>query len=254
MPQRLILIFIVVLLPHISMGQTSLLYTPPDYKAIESATNDKKKETYYPKLLKRYKANDTSLSKQEIALLYYGKFFQEGMSSFGKNLDLNDSVNAINKKETLTDDDNKRLLDLYLKQHDSSPFDLATLYRLSDVCGKLKDPRAAAYDYYLSMIMRTIVSTGDGKTKEAGFHIGSVSDEYSFLSLLGFKFGGSQSLIGSCDYLTVGENDYDIKGIYFNIEQILKEESKLFGLDDLSKNTIKKMKKADKKEKDKKAK
>lgn len=245
MPNRIIIVLTIVLLPLVSMGQASVSFTPPDYKAIESATTDKKKSTYYPTLLNKYKANDTSLSMHEIELLYYGKFFQEGMASFGKDHDLNDTINSISKKETLNDDDYKRLLELYMKQHESSPFDLATLYRLLDICGRLNDPRAAAYEYYLSMIMRVIVSTGDGKTKEAGFHIGSVSDEYSFLSLLGFKFGGSQSLIGTCDYLTVAENDYDIKGIYFNIEQILKEESKLFGLDNISTKMIRKKGKHD---------
>ncbi len=227
-------------------------FATPNYAYIDSVTKVKNTIFYYPVLLKRYRHNDTTLSQYQIHLLYYGKFFQEGASIFDHNQGLNDSIKAVYKKETLTDNDLIQLLGYFLKLHDTMPFDLGTLYKLNSVCQKLNDARAAKYAYKLKMILQAIVATGDGRTENSGFHIGSVSDEYSFLSIMGLKFGGSQSLIKDCDYLKVGENKYDIKGIYFNIEQILAEERKLFGLDDFLQKTNKKQVKDEKQSKKKK--
>jgi hypothetical protein len=233
----------------LSWGQSQQRLSRPDYGYIEKVTKDKKQNAYYPTLLKRYMNNDTSLSREEMQLLYYGKFFQDGMSSINRDRDLDDSVKAVYKKDTLTKKDYEKLLTLFLKMQKSKPLDLATLYRLMSVCYKLNDPRGAVYEYYLTNLMGVIVSTGDGKTEETAFHIGSVSDEYTFLNLAGLDFGGSQSLIHSCDYLTVAENKYDLKGIYFNIEQILMEERRLFGIDDMVKKAMKDMENEEKKEK-----
>jgi hypothetical protein len=246
---RSFLLLVFLLSTSLCWSQAELSSSPPDYKYIESATTDKKKSSYYPLLLNRYMKNDTSLSLQEMQFLYYGKFFQPGMSSMAKHSDLNDTIKLIYQKDTLQEADYRKLLALYLKKRQENPFDLGNMYRLLETGYSLKDPNAPSYDYFLTAIIRIIVATGDGKSEKSGFHIGSVDDEYSFLSIMGFGFGGSQSLIHNCDYLTVAENKYDVKGMYFNIEQILNEERKLFGLDDLARKAVKEIEKTEKQEK-----
>jgi len=74
-----------------------------------------------------------------------------------------------------------------------------------------------------------ILSSGDGRTEESAFHVISVSHEYDILQVLGFEFGGQQSLTTKdCDYLAVKENEYDIKGFYFNVQMLLEKEKDLF--------------------------
>jgi len=46
------------------------------------------------------------------------------------------------------------------------------------------------------------------------------------LDILGFQFGGSQSLIGHYDYLTVQPNEADIEGVYFDVSPCLGSLSK----------------------------
>ncbi len=244
-----VFLFLIVFGSQLSWGQSQQKLSRPDYGYIEKVTKDKTQNTYYPKLLKRYMHNDTSFSAEEMQLLYYGKFFQDGMSSINRDRDLDDSVKAVYKRDTLIKKDYEKLLTYFLRMQKTKPLDLATLYRLMSVCYNINDPRGAVYEFYLTNLMGVIVATGDGKTEETAFHIGSVSDEYTFLNLAGLDFGGSQSLIHSCDYLTVAENKYDLKGIYFNIEQILMEERKLFGIDDMVKKAMKNIEKEEKIEK-----
>ena len=72
-----------------------------------------------------------------------------------------------------------------------------------------------------------ILSSGDGKTCETGFHVISVAHEYVFLNYFQFSMT-SQSLTGNCDYLELQKDNRDIKGIYFDIEKMLNLQSLKF--------------------------
>ena len=48
----------------------------PDYDYLKTVINDKSSPFYYPKLLKRFAAADTSLSIEELHCLYYGYVLQ----------------------------------------------------------------------------------------------------------------------------------------------------------------------------------
>lgn len=58
--------------------------------------------------------------------------------------------------------------------------------------------------------------------KKTAFNIIYSSHEYAVLNILGFKFGGQQSLIEHYDFLKVNKNKYNIEGCYFDISPILK--------------------------------
>jgi hypothetical protein len=81
----------------------------------------------------------------------------------------------------------------------------------------------------LDHVIETILSTGDGKTEETAWHVVSVEHEYDILKMLGFRFGGEQTLTNKgCDYLKVEQNKHDIKGFYFDVNKILEAEEKVF--------------------------
>lgn len=257
MIQRIALIFAFLICAAGSNAQEQQNFAPPNYEQVEKVTHDKNSDSYYPKLLARYKANDTTLTLREYHLLYYGHFFQEGMSNPFGGADggtYRDSVKAMYAKDTFTRDDHRKLLGYYMHMNDDSPFDLKTLNSLYSLCAKLEDSRMVYYDKKLEGLVRTIAATGDGMTENSGFHIGSISDEYAFLSFLGLKFGTGQSLIGHCDYLRVAENKHDVKGIYFDITQIQTEEFKMLSGSGIGKDFLKELEKEnkDKKKKSKK--
>ena len=234
-----------------TVGQQVQNYVVPNYELIESETKDAKGSNYYPVLLKRYKNNDTTIDAKQVHLLYYGKFFNDDLLKLPDDFNWADSIKAVLKNEPLTDNDRRKLLDYYLHQHDGLPFDLGNLYHIFALCRQLNDPREPTYHWLVSRLLRTIAATGDGTSLKSGYHIGSVADEYSFLSLAGLDFAGSQSLIDNCDYLTVKENRHGLEGVYFNIEQVLHEERKALGMDPEMEEKVLKLLKDAKKSDDK---
>ena len=49
----------------------------PDLEAIRTATIDETSQYYYPTLLKKFMANDTTMDDVDFQYFYYGAFFQE---------------------------------------------------------------------------------------------------------------------------------------------------------------------------------
>lgn len=202
-------------------------FAAPNYELIEKVTKDKANNSYYPKLLQRFRNNDTTLTQREVHLLYYGRFFQEGMANpLGGRSEHIDSISAINALPAQTDNDRRRLMNYYLDDLEEQPFNMNTLFALYSVSTMLHDPRKIYYDKKLEMLMSTIMATGDGKTAKTGWHVGSIADEYAVLGALGLKYS-SQSLIGRCDYLAVQKNDLGLSGLYFDIGKILEAEMKM---------------------------
>ena len=80
----------------------------------------------------------------------------------------------------------------------------------------------------LKTIIDALMSSGNGKNKKEAFYVIYTSHEYDLLNILGFQFGGSQSLIENYDYLTLAENEAKIEGLYFDISPCLNSMSKMF--------------------------
>ena len=225
---RIPLVFLLFLFAGHSYSQDRQNFAAPNYELIEKATKDKTSNSYYPKLLQRFKQNDTTLTAREVHLLYYGRFFQDGMANpFGGASQHIDSIRAINAKQEQTDNDRRQLMSYYLDDLEQEPFALNTLYALYATSTMLHDPTRIYYDKKLEMLVGTILATGDGKTAKSGWHVGSVADEYAILGVLGLK-SVSQSLRGHCDYMALQENERGLTGVYFDIAKILEAEMKMF--------------------------
>jgi hypothetical protein len=232
---RYLFLFSFIVLAHISFAQEQSKFTIPDYKNIEKVTRDKGSPYYYPALMARYKKNDTTLTNAEIHMLYYGTFFNDDEAGSTSNFEYRDSIKAIHKRGKASDKDKKDLIGYYIKSLDSAPFELRTLNALYNLYSDFNDPDARYYGYKMKAIINVIIATGDGGSTKSGFHVNSVSDEYTMLSVFGFDFGDTQSLRDQCDYLEVKANYHDVAGVYFNVEQILAGYRKAINPDDLKK-------------------
>lgn len=227
MIQRIYLVLVLLLCIAYSHAQDRQNFAAPNYELIEKATKDKKSSSYYPTLLQRFKMNDTNLTPRQVHLLYYGRFFQEGMADpFGGRSKHIDSIRAINAQTNLTAEDHRRLMNFYLDDLEEAPFDMNTLFGLYSMSTLLHDPRRVYYDKKLEMLMGTIMATGDGQTEKTGWHVGAIADEYAVLGALGLKVT-AQSLRGRCDYMTVAPNNHGLTGVYFDISKILEAEMKM---------------------------
>ncbi len=220
--RKLLLVAVLVLGAAGVQAQGKKGFEKPDYQQIERVTKDKGAATYYPKLLKRYQSNDTTLGLEDFRLLYYGFFFQDGFKSTGVTSAVNDSLKAIFKKKDITNADRKNAIKYTLEDMKAAPFSLRDIYRLYNlyqVLGDVKNTRK--YEYKLEMISGVISGTGDGQSDSSGLHVLSVEDEYTIVSLLGYDFGGTQEMRGQCHYLTLAKNNDKIEGLYFDVSEIM---------------------------------
>lgn len=250
---RLILFFL--MLPAFALAQPSG-FVKPDYAEIEKAIANKESAYYYPPLLKRYKANDTILKKDEYKYLYYGNhFYHDPSDKIKEDTIAENRLRAINKKDTLSVAEHRERIALYKKQLEQHPFSMADMNQIYASAREINDSvNTKIYMHKLRKLVAVIMSTGDGMTDATGLHVLAVPDEYFMLRVLGYTFGGSQTLTKNpCDYLTVKSNKDNVQGVYFDVTQMMASLQKSLIDADFGKDFLKSLEE-DKKSKDKKKK
>lgn len=227
MKKRIILI--TLLISAVNLYSQNFDYKKPDYTQIEKIIQDEYSEFYYPKLMERYRNSDTTLTIQDYRILYYGFMFQDAYSPYGTS-DYVDSVRQVFSKDSLQPDDFKTVIRFQKKILEEHPFNLRDLNTLTFAYYQIGDTISTALIYFkLDKIIEAILSTGDGETEYSGWHVISVSHEYDLLNILGFEFGGMQTLTNNqCDFLKVNDNEYGIQGLYFDVGMLLKRQSAFF--------------------------
>jgi hypothetical protein len=116
------------------------------------------------------------------------------------------------------------------------PFNLRNLNMLVNMYDRKNDSVNAEKIYKkLLGVARAIHATGDGRADSTAMYVISVEHEYDMLGLLDYEFGGSQSLVSykgsSLDYLTVADNKYLTKGLYFNVDRLFDSMRNMFKKD-----------------------
>ncbi|WP_035647109.1 DUF4919 domain-containing protein [Flavobacterium sp. ASV13] len=200
-------------------------FKAPDYKQIEKEIQDKKSVFYYPKLMDRLAKNDTLMTQDDFRYLYFGYVFQPKYNAFWRSPDEIKLREYYNKEKLETADYNE-IIKLANHTLTDFPFDLKQLNYLAYIYHlKGDDESAKITSYKFHNIMNAILSSGDGKKCETGFHVLLVEHEYVMLNLFELESKG-QSLVGNCDYLSFEKGKYNVDGVYFNIEKMLENEAK----------------------------
>lgn len=221
-----------ILLLLISLVITSLTFAQahwqvPQYDEIKKVITAENSDNNYDKLLRRFNDLDTTLSDEHYFVLYYGQYFQDSYkpSNSGNNL-IKKMGRSVDEKSYLTFKDS-----LIATKH-LYPFDLRALSMGSVLAHRFADNEfATKLDRQLIGILKSIFSTGDGKSLETALHVLNVSDEYVVCDILNVSVTG-QRTVKNCDFLTTENTHVFEKGIYFNIEKIFEGYAKLFGKKD----------------------
>ena len=160
--------------------------------------------------------------------LYYGYVFEEAYSPYARSV-YSDSLRTILQKEVINKDDYHKIVKYTDSVLSENPFDLdAFNYQLFALEKQGTDMLAKKRLNQVYIILDALISSGKGTSKEEAFYVINTSHEYQLLEILGFEFGGTQSLIEHYDYLTVVENEAKIEGFYFDVSPCLNSMSKMF--------------------------
>ncbi len=204
-------------------------FSPPNYQQIASNIASESSPYFYKTLMQRFKSGDTTMTIEEKRHLYYGYSFQKEYAPYSHSEYL-DSIQAIMQKgqNVISDlDDIIRYGDEVLKEN---PFDLRAIsYQLFALEQQGDQEAFMPKLMQFRAVIEAMLSTGDGISKETAFHVIYTAHEYVLVDILGFAFGGTQSLIEHYDYLTLAENVAGLEGMYFDVKVCLNSMSKLFG-------------------------
>ncbi|MDY7396572.1 DUF4919 domain-containing protein [Aureibaculum sp. 2210JD6-5] len=200
----------------------------PDYDLIKKKIVQKASNLYYPKLVEKFNNADTTMTLDEKRHLYYGFIHQESYSPYTRS-DYTDSLRITLKKKNYGANDLKKIVQYSDSLLKYNPFSLKAINYKLYAEKQMKDSISLLKDYTkMRIITDAMLSSGDGLSKETAFFVISPTHEYSLLSLLGYEFGGKQSLIDHYDYLTLAENEDGIEGLYFDVSASLNHMNNLF--------------------------
>ncbi len=178
--------------------------------------------------MNRFQQADSTMTLDEKRHLYYGYIFDENYSPYSRS-DYGDSLRVVLRKEKMDSLDFNKIVDYTTKMLFENPFDLNAInYQLFSLEQLGNEESFEKRAIQLRTIVDALISSGNGKTKEEAFYVIYTSHEYDLLNILGFQFGGSQSLTEHYDYLTIAENEIKLEGLYFDVSPCLNSMSKMF--------------------------
>ncbi|MDE5585704.1 MAG: DUF4919 domain-containing protein, partial [Muribaculaceae bacterium] len=200
----------------------------PDLEAIRVATLDPSNPMYFPKLMKKFNRNDTTMTAEEFRHLYLGYMFQEDYDPYrespyasvtdsyrNKTSHTKEEIDTIRKYAELT------LLD--------NPFDLRQMSFLVHVLKeRRKDMSAKIWEYRLEHLLGAIKSTGTGENEENAWFVIYPAHEYDMVQLMGYHAVDADFIEPGFDYLSVEPEEETLrrlrdkvqKGFYFDVRQI----------------------------------
>lgn len=207
-----------------AQNKRKITVAKPDLEEIRTSTLNPQSPYYFPKLMKKYESNDTTMTNEEYRHFYLGYMFQEDFDPYrmspyaGVTDDLR--MKATHTKEEI--DTIRKYAQLALADN---PFDLRQMSFLVHVLKeKRKDMSTKIWEYRLEHLLGAIKSTGTGDSVENAWYVIYPMHEYDMVQLLGYEATDAKFIEPGYDYLTVipdetnkTKRDKSAEGFYFNI-------------------------------------
>lgn len=196
----------------------------PDLEEIRTSTLTPSSPYYFPKLMKKYESNDTTMTNDEYRHFYLGYMFQEDFDPYRvspyANVTDDLRMKATHTKEEI--DTIRKYAQLALADN---PFDLRQMSFLVHVLKeKRKDMSAKIWEYRLEHLLGAIKSTGTGESQDKAWYVIYPMHEYDMVQLLGYEATDAKFIEPGYDYLSVipdesnkTKRDKSAEGFYFNI-------------------------------------
>lgn len=225
---RSILLPIVVLAGALAAGAaTRASLGKPDLEAIRTASTDETSKYYYPKLLKEFMANDTTMTDEAFQYFYYGTLFQEDYDPYRDHIkpETLATLSPLFNKKKWSRAERKQILDFALECLADNPVNLRQLTNRIFVYEQNgKYDLAKIWQYKLNHLLLVIASSGTGLNPENAWIVVYPHDEYDFLNLSGITAREQKYEPPHYDYILVNpKTETSPKGYYFDIAEILRQ-------------------------------
>lgn len=201
--------------------------TKPDLTEIRQATLDETSRYYYPKLLKEFMANDTTMTDEDFQYFYYGTLFQEDYDPYRQqsNPDELARLAPLYNKKAWSRAERKQILDFATAALADNPVNLRQLTNRIFVYEQNgKYDLAKIWQYKLNHLLLVIASSGTGLDAESAWTVVYPQDEYDFLNLSGITAREARYVEPYYDYILVNQKTpTSPEGYYFDISEILHQ-------------------------------
>ncbi len=206
--------------PKTSLGK-------PDLEAIARESVDENSRYFYPKLLKEFNANDTTMTDEDFQYFYYGTLFQEDYDPYRDHMkpETLERLAPLFNKKSWTRAERKQILDFANECLADNPINLRQLTNRIFVYEQNgKYDLAKIWQYKLNHLLLVIASSGTGVDADNAWTIVYPHDEYDFLNLSGITAREQKFEPPYYDYILVNpKTESSPKGYYFNIAEMLKQ-------------------------------
>ncbi|WP_192823231.1 DUF4919 domain-containing protein [Rufibacter sp. LB8] len=192
-----------------------------NFDAIKKAIAAPKSKLYFPNLLKRYHANDPSLTDEEYKHLYYGWTLQPGYSPYKGN----DKADALN--EMLLFERFPEIVTTGKKILATDPFNMDVIYLIHMAYGELNNQvESRKWLVKFDGLMQAIKASGNGRAPETAVVLAAPRDEYMFLTVVGLRQDGPVQTVNNKYHVVKlkSPNKLNLTEVYFNIEKPLTKK------------------------------
>jgi hypothetical protein len=191
---------------------------------------------YYPDLVKRFNANDTSLDVTEYIVLYYGFAMRpEYDAAFNTSTtEVTKLLKARNFKAALAEANRLRSLEPYSLEYMNVWMGVVSrTEKAGEDHGYSEEQIEGVLDHFYG-IAEAIYASGNGMTDSTGFVITSVGDEYAFVGnfLDVDEVKGQRLVNGTVDELAIAPSKkFPREKIYFDASFHFGRMSRVFGVE-----------------------
>lgn len=214
-------LMILLMIPALAVAKT------PDEEEILARILDAESPFYYPALLMRYNAGDTTLTDKEYYYLYYGYAYSDDYKPLATNPDLDKMLMIMGGLDP--DNPNVESLEAIVSFGTEAlkrdPFSPNILNTLSYAYGALGDPvREKAYAAHMNGILRTILASGDGFTQKTPRHVLMFSHALDALAAEGLAYGKARIVSRTVEFVPLAipyvVEGKKRKGFYFDFGRV----------------------------------
>ena len=193
-----------------------------DFDHVKKVISDPNNNYYYPKLMKAFTSNDTTLSIEAWRNFYYGYTFQEDYDPFRESV-FSNKVEELYYKQPHSRAECDSIEKYAEWSLNDNMFDMNQMnFYIYVLKEKKKHARAAVWQYRLDRLIAAIMSSGKG-TKEEPWVVIAPEHEYNIINFLGFVATDHETLDGGIDYIKVQPvAGKSAEGFYFDISRMMK--------------------------------
>ncbi len=215
------------LLPAATSAVSRTSLGKPDLNAIRQASTDPASDFYYPTLLNKFMANDTTMTDEQFQYFYYGTLFQEDYDPYRPiyHAKEHDALKHIYLKDNQSRSERQMMLDYAIAAIEDNPVNIQQIgYRVNVYEKNGKHDLAKIWQYKLNHILLVIAASGTGTDPETARTVVYPEHEYDLLNIAGFTATGQRFEAPHYDYITVKQrNNNDPEGFYFDISEMLRQ-------------------------------